>query len=225
MNKPIRTISLFCLVLFLALMLNATYLSTSARASSPRTRRTAASSTRRSPASAARSSSARTRSREACPVDDAYDFQRVYPQPFKYAPLTGFFSYYSQTGIERSQNDVLSGDDSRLFVTRLVDMLSNTDPKGGNVQLTIDPEAQTAAYEGLRALGEDVQGAVVAIEPATGKILAMVSNPTYDPNKLASHDFGAVTDDLRGARAGPGRAAASTAASAPRCPRGRPSSW
>jgi penicillin-binding protein A len=193
-NKPIRTISLFCLVLFLALMLNATYLMyvrSGELTEDPQNRRviTAAFSRERGAILVGKDPVARS-----VPSDDSYDFQRTYPQPFKYAPLTGYFSYYSQSGIESSQNEVLSGDDSRLFVTRLVDMLSNTDPKGGNVQLTVDPEAQTAAFDGLRALGEDVQGAVVAIEPSTGKVLAMVSNPTYDPNVLAAHDFGAVTD-------------------------------
>jgi peptidoglycan glycosyltransferase len=193
-NKPIRTISLFCLVLFLALMLNATYLMyvrSGELTEDPQNRRviTAAFSRERGAILVGKDPVARS-----VPSDDQYDFQRTYPQPFKYAPLTGYFSYYSQTGIERSQNDVLSGDDSRLFVTRLVDMLSNTDPKGGNVQLTIDPEAQTAAFDGLRALGEDVQGAVVAIEPSTGKVLAMVSNPTYDPNTMASHDFSSVSE-------------------------------
>ena len=203
MNKPIRTISLFCLVLFLALMLNATYLMyvrAGELTSDPQNRRviTAAFSRERGAILVDKDPVARS-----VESDDQYDFQRTYPEPFKYAPLTGYFSYYSQTGLERSQNDVLSGDDSRLFVTRLVDMLSNTEPKGGNVQLTIDPEAQTAAFEGLRAIGEDVQGAVVAIEPSTGKILAMVSNPTYDPNTLASHDFAAVEEAYQELEADP----------------------
>ena len=55
-------------------------------------------------------------------------------------------------------------------------------------------KAQTAAYDGLSALPGDVQASVVALEPNTGKILAMVSLPTYDPNKLASHDLGSVSD-------------------------------
>ncbi len=127
--------------------------------------------------------------------DDEYEFQRTYPLPFRYAPVTGWFSYYSQTGIEQSQNDVLSGDDSRLFVTRLVDLVNGNNTEGGRVSLTIDPDAQTAAFDGLRALGPDVQGAVVAIEPSTGKILADVSLPTYDPNLLASHDFASVAEN------------------------------
>jgi penicillin-binding protein A len=106
-----------------------------------------------------------------------------------YAPITGWYTFGNQTGIERTENSFLSGEDDRLFVNRLVDLVNGNATKGGNVVLTIDPAAQKAAYDGLRALGKDVQGAVVAIEPATGKILAMVSLPSYDPNKLATHDF------------------------------------
>ena len=60
-------------------------------------------------------------------------------------------------------------------------MIGNAQPKGGSVSLTVDPAAQNAAFDGLRALGPGTEGAVVALEPSTGKILAMVSNPTYDP--------------------------------------------
>ncbi|MEZ5096181.1 MAG: penicillin-binding protein 2, partial [Nocardioides sp.] len=78
--------------------------------------------------------------------------------------------------------------------TRLVDLVSNAAPKGGRVELTLDPAAQPAAYDGLSALPGDVKGAVVAIEPSTGRILAMVSLPSYDPNELASHDLAAAKD-------------------------------
>ncbi|WP_322920679.1 peptidoglycan D,D-transpeptidase FtsI family protein [Nocardioides renjunii] len=194
MNKPIRVVSVFCLVLFLALLVNSTYLMyvrADDLSDDPRNRRviTAAYSRERGAILVGNDAIARS-----VPSDDRYEFQRTYTQPLKYAPVTGYFSFYGQTGIERSQNAVLSGDDSRLFVTRLVDMLSNSDPQGGNVQLTIDAAAQDAAWEGLENLPGDAQGAVVALEPTTGRVLAMASTPTFDPNNLASHDFGAVRD-------------------------------
>lgn len=195
MNKPIRTISMFCLLLFLALLLNSTYLMyfrADELAADAQNRRVITAAFARERGAIVVDKETVARSVES---DDQYKFQRTYPQPFKYAPITGYFSYYSQTGIERSQNDVLSGDDSRLFVTRLVDMLSNAEPQGGNVELTIDPAAQTAAWDGLQALPGDAKGAVVALEPSTGKILAMVSSPTFDPNLLASHDLGDVATE------------------------------
>lgn len=193
MNKPIRTISIFCLVLFMALLANVTYLQffqAKALDENPLNRRVieAAYGRERGAILVGRDPVALSK-----PSNDNFAYQRYYPKPQMYAPVTGFFSYYSQTGVEKSQNSVLSGDDPQFFVSRLTDMLSNAEPKGGSIQLTINPKAQQAAYDGLKALGPDVQGAVVALEPATGKVLAMVSLPSYDPNALASHDFGAVT--------------------------------
>ncbi|GAA4705032.1 penicillin-binding protein 2 [Nocardioides conyzicola] len=193
MNKPIRTVSIFCLLLFVALMVNATYLQywkAGALNDNPLNRRVqvAAYSQERG----AILLPGRNPVAESVKSHDEYKFQRTYPKPLQYAPITGYFSYYGATGIERSRNSVLSGDDPRLFVNNFVDLLSSDPPKGGNVTLTIDPKAQQAAYDGLAALGDGVQGSVVALEPATGKVLAMVSLPTFDPNKLASHDLSAV---------------------------------
>ena len=195
MNKPIRTIAIFCLLLFVALMINATWLQywkSDSYDKDPRNRRVieAAYSRERGAILVGREPVA-----ESVESDDEYDFLRTYSEPFKYAHVTGYFSFYDQTGIERSQNDVLSGDDDLLFVNKLVDLLSNKSGKGGNVQLTLDRDAQDAAYEGLDNLPGDVEASVVAIQPSTGKILAMASLPSFDPNKLATHDFAAVKSD------------------------------
>jgi len=192
-NKPIRTVSIFCLLLFLALMINATYLQywkAGALNDDSRNRRVqvASYSQERGAILVGRNPVA-----ESVPSKDEYKFQRTYPKPLEYAPITGYFSYFGATGIERSRNSLLSGDDPQLFVNNFLDLISGDPPKGGNVALTINPKAQKAAYDGLKGLGADVQGAVVALKPATGEVLAMVSLPTYDPNKLASHDLSSVT--------------------------------
>jgi peptidoglycan glycosyltransferase len=85
---------------------------------------------------------------------------------------------------------VLAGTDNSLFVRRVIDLLTGTPPKGGSVALTLNPAAQKAAYDGLRKL--KARGAVVAVDPSTGAILAMVSTPSYDPNELSGHDTAAV---------------------------------
>lgn len=193
MNKPIRTISIFCMLLFLALMLNATvlqYVRASGLNDDPRNRRVLDAAFSRERGSIVVGQDAVARS---VPSGDEYEFQRTYPQPFKYAPVTGYFSFDSTTGLERTQNEVLSGEDPRLFTTRLVDLLNGSQPKGGRINLTLDPKAQTAAYDALISrFGPDVEASAVALEPATGRVLAMVSLPSYDPNRLASHDYAKV---------------------------------
>ena len=80
---------------------------------------------------------------------------------------------------------MLNGSDDRLFGRRLSDLITGRDPSGGNVVLTIDPDVQQTAYEQLA--DRDYTGAVVALRPQTGEVLAMVSTPSFDPNPLASH--------------------------------------
>jgi peptidoglycan glycosyltransferase len=192
-NKPIRAVAIFCLVLFLALALNATYLQyyhANALNNHVANGRVATATFSRDRGAILAGSQAVADSVES---KDQYKFQRVYRLPFMYAPITGWYTFGNQTGMERSQNSFLSGEDDRLFVNRLVDLVNGNATKGGNVVLTINPAAQKAAFDGLRGLGPGVQGAVVAIEPSSGKVLAMVSLPTFDPNKLASHDFKAAS--------------------------------
>ncbi|MGY0388204.1 peptidoglycan D,D-transpeptidase FtsI family protein [Nocardioides sp. WG-D5] len=193
MNRPIRTLSVGCLILFVALMLNLTYVQFfkagwyNNRADNRRVTEEAYSQ-QRGDILVGKKAIATSK-----PSDDTFKWQRTYPGGKKYAPITGFMSYsYGQTGIERSQDSVLSGKDNKLFTNRLVDLVTNSEPAGGNVELTINPKVQDAAYEGLTALGEDVQAAAVALDPKTGRILAMASTPTYNPDRLATHDFSAA---------------------------------
>lgn len=120
------------------------------------------------------------------PVDDQFRYQRVYPSGPVYASVTGYYSMrYGPTGLERTQNEILSGDSPELFAAQLSDLITGRDPRGGNVEVNIVPAIQQAAYDSMA--GQGYVGAVVAMEPATGKVTALVSTPSYDPNPLASH--------------------------------------
>lgn len=124
------------------------------------------------------------------PSDDRYQFQRQYTDAAMWAAVTGYFNpaLDSRTGIEKALNSDLSGTGSNAFFGEIERILSGQPQQGLSVELTMNAAAQRAAYEAL----EGLQGAVVAIEPATGRILAMVSTPGFDTNTLASHDVAAV---------------------------------
>jgi penicillin-binding protein A len=120
-------------------------------------------------------------------TDDRLRFQRTYANGPMYAPITGFYSVrYGATGLERTEDEILNGSDDRLFVRRLSDLVTGRDPRGGNIVTTIDSRVQTAAYEAMTR--NEFKGAVVALDPRDGQILAMVSTPSFDPSGLAAHD-------------------------------------
>jgi peptidoglycan glycosyltransferase len=123
------------------------------------------------------------------PSEDDFEYQRVYTDPLLYGHLTGYFSLvYGATGLEAALGEELSGASDDQFYDRVVSMFSGAQPTGASVELTIDPELQRTAAQLL----EGRQGSIVALDPKTGAILAMVSSPGYDPNELASHDSGSV---------------------------------
>ena len=127
------------------------------------------------------------------PVNDAYRFQREYDSQI-YSPVTGYFSIFSgNTGIERAMNTYLSGQSSAQFFEQINALLDGTPVTGAAVELTLDPAIQRAAWD---ALGNR-KGAVVAIDPTTGEILAMVSKPTFDANLLAGLVYGPANDAYR----------------------------
>jgi penicillin-binding protein A len=112
-------------------------------------------------------------------------YERRYPQGSTYAPATGFYSLvYGATGIERAEDPILSGTDTRLLGSQFSDLIQGQARKGGTVELTLNAAAQRAAYNGLRKF----RGAVVAIEPSTGRILALAQSPSFDPNLLSANN-------------------------------------
>jgi peptidoglycan glycosyltransferase len=124
------------------------------------------------------------------PSQDRYKYQRTYPGGALYTPVTGFYSVvYGETGIESAEGDLLAGTSDQLFYRRISDLLTGQQPQGATVELTIDPTLQKIAWD---ALG-DQRGAVVALDPKTGNVLAMVSKPSYDATLLAGHDGAQVT--------------------------------
>lgn len=128
---------------------------------------------------------------QSMPTTDEYKFQRTYTNGPLYAPVTGYFTLnQGNTGIEGSLNDYLSGTSNQQFFDQVNAILTGQSPKGASVSLTIDAAVQQAAWD---ALG-DLSGAVIAIRPKTGEIIAMVSKPTFDPNTLAVHDTKKVID-------------------------------
>ena len=121
---------------------------------------------------------------ESMPSKDKYKFQRVYKNGKLYAPVTGYFTFNeANPGIEGALNSYLSGTANEQFLANLTSIVTGQTTKGWSVELTIDPKVQKAAYD---ALGNNT-GAIVAIDPKTGAILAMVSKPSYDPNALSVH--------------------------------------
>ena len=126
------------------------------------------------------------------PSEDVFSWQRVYPEAPMWAPVTGYINpaLGAATGIEQAMNQELSGTAGSQFLARIERIITGQPPRGSNVELTLDAAVQRAAYDALGGL----QGAVLAIEPATGRVLAMVSSPSYDTNLLASHNTSEVND-------------------------------
>jgi peptidoglycan glycosyltransferase len=120
-------------------------------------------------------------------------FQRRYPHGELYAHETGFYSFvFGRTELEQTYNDFLAGDAPELLQQTLTDLILGRPKQGATIVTTLVPEIQeVAAAEATREAG-DV--AIAAIDPATGDVLALVSEPSYDPNLLASQDPKVVRD-------------------------------
>ncbi|MCL7423968.1 penicillin-binding protein 2 [Streptomyces sp. YS415] len=180
MNKTIRRASVFTLLMVLALLARATWVQFyegQALADDTDNRRNAIETYAAPLGNIIVAGEAITGSERAKGSDLAY--RRTYTDGELYAAVTGYASQaYAPTQLEGIYQDVLNGTDSRLRT--VLDTVTDKRAEPGNLITTIDPEVQRAAYD---ALG-DKKGAAVALDPATGRILAVASTPSYDPSSL-----------------------------------------
>ncbi|NHI15914.1 penicillin-binding transpeptidase domain-containing protein [Microbacterium excoecariae] len=194
MTKEIRRLSIIVVFMFVALFASTSIIQVvhaDSLASDPNNRRTLYDSyeVRRGPIIAGGTQIARSQS-----SDDLYAFQRMYEDPEMWASVTGFFNpaLGSASGIEQAMNQELSGFANSAFLARLEQIISGQAPRGSSVELSLDPEVQRAAYEAM--VGAGYSGAVVAIEPDSGRVLGLVSTPGFDTNALSVHDGAAATE-------------------------------
>ncbi|MFW5473081.1 peptidoglycan D,D-transpeptidase FtsI family protein [Knoellia sp. CPCC 206450] len=186
MNQPIRRLSFVVALLFASLLVSTTLIQfvwakdLNAR---PDNRRTLLSTYARERGQILVGDTAIAKS---VPVDDEYKWLRTYPGKTAYAHITGYYSFYGAGGgLEQAENGLLSGSSDKLAFRRVSDFFTGRKTAGASLELTIDSAVQQAAIKAL----DGRKGAAVAVNPSTGEILAMVSNPTYDPSPLSSHDL------------------------------------
>ena len=129
------------------------------------------------------------------PPGEPYDYRREYPTGDLLADITGYFTFaFGSTQVERMYGDVLTGSTTEQQIRGLGDLLTGGTGSTGTVELAVRHDAQEAA----KFLLGGRTGSITVIEPDTGAIRAMYSNPTFDPNTFVNADFDvaqqAITD-------------------------------
>jgi penicillin-binding protein A len=111
---------------------------------------------------------------------------RRYPTGSLFSDVVGYSTQSrNRAGLERSYNDYLTGSNANLDTVfrSALDKLRGTTVTGNDLVLTLRPGAQYIAQQALQGKC----GAVVALEPATGRVLVMATNPAYNPNLIEKH--------------------------------------
>ncbi|KJY27985.1 penicillin-binding protein, partial [Streptomyces sp. NRRL S-444] len=192
MNKTIRRASVFCLLLVLALLVRVTWVQAyqgRALADNENNRRNLIGQYENPLGNIIVGGEAITGSAKTDGKD--FGYKRTYVDGPLYAPLTGYSSQaFGTSMLEGVYKKVLNGSDDRLKT--VMDMLTNKRAAPGNVLTTVDKDVQKAAYDALQGK----QGAAVAIDPATGEILAIVNNPSFDPGSIAGANDTAAWEKL-----------------------------
>jgi penicillin-binding protein A len=210
MNKALRRLSLACLAMFIALLLNVNWLQglhASSLAPGPGNARVFEQQftyQRGSIIAAGPSGGQNTVIADSRLVKGTTVYHRHYPFGRIYAPVTGYDSIFSATGIENAEDRLLAGTAPSLAVHNVLALLTGKSRAGATVYLTISPAAQRAAYDALAAQGRPA--AVVALDPRTGAIIALASYPTFDPNDyttLSSAKLARIDKRYRASRSKP----------------------
>lgn len=187
MNRPLRKVAIATMLMFLALLINANFVqvvNATSLADNHHNSRLLYSQYSHRRGSIVVDGEAVAQS---VATKDALKYLRVYPFGPAYAPVTGFYSLtYGYSDIEEAENTLLAGQSDTLFTRRLSDYFTGRTIQGGTVVLTLNAHAQGAAYNALTS--RHYRGAVVAIDPRTGAILALVSTPSYDPTLVSTHN-------------------------------------
>ncbi|WP_405819150.1 penicillin-binding protein 2 [Streptomyces sp. NBC_01390] len=186
MNKPLRRIAIFCGLLVLALLIRDNWLQY-VRADDLKddtlNRRVAIERYATPRGNIIVDGDAITGSTTSNSSD--FEYKRSYKDGPMWAPVTGYASQaFGATQLESIDDGILTGNDDRLFFRNTLDMITGKKKQGGNVVTTLNAAAQKAAYDGLKGRGK---GAVAAIDPSTGAILALASFPSYDPSTFAGN--------------------------------------
>ncbi|MDJ0462049.1 penicillin-binding transpeptidase domain-containing protein [Streptomyces sp. H27-C3] len=183
MNKPLRRVAIFCGLLVLALLVRVNwiqYVKADELSKASDNRRVLIDRYAHKRGDIIVDGKAITGSKES-PRGD-FKFQRTYKDGPMWAPVTGFTSQaMGSNQIESIEDSILTGTDDRLFIDRTLSMFTGDKKQGGNVVTTLKGAAQKAAFKGLG----NRKGAVAAIDPRSGAILALASAPSYDPSLVA----------------------------------------
>ncbi len=183
MNKPLRRVAIFCGLLVLALLIRVNwvqFVNGDELKNDPHNRRVAIERYSTPRGNIIVDGKAVTGSATTDSGD--FKYKRTYKNGKMWAPVTGYASQaFDANQLEKLNDGILTGTDDRLFFSRTVDMFTGSKQKGGDVVTTLNAKAQKAAFEGLG----DQKGAVAAINPETGAILALASTPSYDPSTFA----------------------------------------
>ncbi|MFI0356521.1 peptidoglycan D,D-transpeptidase FtsI family protein [Actinomadura sp. 9N407] len=184
MDKPLRRVAIFALLLFFGLMAQVNYV----QGSQAEALRTDDNNARQyadvfnSPRGQI-TAGGQVLAKSDLTGKDNPKYGRSYKDGLIYSPATGFFNG-GASKVEMAYNSLLGGKDKRITQQRWFDSFIGKKAEGANVELALNPKAQALAYSRLKGSTSRRAGAAV-IDIETGAIVVLASFPSFDPNEVA----------------------------------------